>query len=85
VATNNRDGEAKVQKPHSWEHNHMEKPLDERKAGLKAELRRLKEQRKVSKEDMKRLKKKIKELKDSKLNHPQAQDDDQDDEKDDED
>jgi phage shock protein A len=63
----------------------METPLDERKAGLKAELQRLKEQRKALKEDMKRLKKKIKELKGSTLNQPQAQDDDQGDEKDDED
>ena len=57
----------------------MEKKLEEREAGLKAELQRVREQRKALKEDMKRLKKEIKELRDSTLNRPQAQDDDQDD------
>jgi len=60
----------------------MKKPLLEREAGLRAELQRLKGQRKALKEDMERLKKKIKELKDSSLNQPQDQDDDQGDEQD---
>ena len=55
----------------------MTKPLDEREARLKADLKRLKGQRKALKEDMKRLKRKIKELKDSTPNQPQDQDDDE--------
>jgi len=60
----------------------MKKPLVEREAELKADLQRLKAQRKALKEDMKGLKKKIKELKDSTLNQPQDQDDEQDGEQD---
>jgi chaperonin cofactor prefoldin len=60
----------------------MRTPLAEREAELKAELQRLKRQRKTLKEDMKRLKKKIKELKDSTLTKPQDPDDDPNDDQD---
>jgi len=61
----------------------MKEPPDEREAGLKAELQRLKGQRKTLKEDMKKLKRELNELKGSTPNTPLDRDDDQDDDQND--